>query len=87
MTIIEELRENLYQDWLDAIRDQHIAQDNFDYADQEDFDIVNRELTIANLKLETCYLKLKKMDMEIEQIHIRPARIQGSRLVVEDTGL
>ena len=55
------LRESMMEELREARINLLVAQDKFNYADEEYFEVANEELTIAQKKVNICIQKLKNL--------------------------
>ena len=55
------LKESMKEELREARMNLLIAQDKFNYADQENFEVANEELTIAQKKVNICLQKIKTL--------------------------
>ena len=55
------LRESMMEELREARMNLLIAQDKFNYANEEYFEVANEELTIAQKKVNLCLQKIKNL--------------------------
>ena len=58
---IPTLKESMMEELREARMNLLIAQDKFNYADEEYFEVANEELTIAQKKVNLCLQKIKTL--------------------------
>ena len=58
---IPTLKESMVEELYEARMNLLIAQDKFNYADEEYFEVANEELTIAQKKVNLCLWKIKNL--------------------------
>lgn len=64
------LRESMMEELREARVNLLVAQDKFNYADEEYFEVANEELTIAQKKVNLCLQKIKNLRGEDYTIDI-----------------
>lgn len=61
--IMPSERELLLKEYEEAVSHLRIAEQNFEYATPEFFEIANQELTVARLKNDTILKKMKACNL------------------------
>ena len=61
---IPTLKESMMEELREARMNLLIAQDKFNYADEEYFEVANEELTIAQKRVNLCLQKIKNLHGE-----------------------
>ena len=62
--IMSSERELLLKEYEEAVSHLRIAEQNFEYATPEFFEVANQELTVARLKNDAILKKMKACNLE-----------------------